>query len=185
MNVLPPLLTTPSLVLTMAFIAFIGGYQVFRAIQLAKQTQSQLDNVENKLSCLEKSMGIHTILNLALINSCQTKNTIELCNLLLESCVHKSDILTAKAIENSLHIEINNAVTAIKTLEEKRVFLEVKIREAFETVKQKMLTSDIEPCLPYAQILLEESCLEFACIDRMKQGVLKVSQVLEGVLLKI
>lgn len=189
MNLLPQFLTGPSLVLIFTFLAFliswICTYQLSCAINQAKQTQSQLNQTENKLTCLEKSLGINNILNIALINSSQTKNNIELCNLLLDSCTHKSDILTAKAVENSLHSEINSAVTAIKSLEEKRAFLETKIREAFETVKQKTLATDIEHCLPYAQVLLEESSLEFASTERMKQDVLKVNRVLDSVLLKV
>lgn len=189
MNFLPQLLTAPSLLLILTFIAFliswVCAYQLFRATILAKKMQLQLGHAENRLACLEQTLDIHNILNLALINSSQTKNNIELCNLLLDACVHKSDILTAKALENTLHTEINNAVIAIESLEEKRSFLETKIREAFETVKQKTLATEIEPCLPYVQVLLEESNLEFASTERMKQDVLKVNRVLDRVLLKV
>lgn len=175
--------------LTLTVIAFlicwICAYQLFRAVNLAKQIQTQLDNIQNKLDCLEKSFDINNILTIALIKSSQTKNNIELCNLLLDGCTHKSDILTAKAVENSLHSEINNAVIAIKALEEKRAFLETKIREAFETIKQQTQTAELERSLPYTQILLEESSLEFTSTEQMKQDVLKVSRVLDSVLLKI
>jgi hypothetical protein len=182
-------LSEPSLLLTLTTIAFliswICAYQLFRANALAKQTRIELKNAEHKLTYLEKALSINNILNIALINSSQTKNNIELCNLLLDGCTHKSDILTAKAVENSLHSEINNAVTAIKALEEKRAFLETKIREAFETVQQKNQAAELEHNLPYAQVLLEESSLEFASTEQMKQDVLKVNQVLDSVLLKV
>lgn len=189
MNLLPQFLTASSLVLTLAFLAvLISGICIYQALRVTIQTkksQVKLESVEKKLTCLVQNSIINNILNLALFNSCQTKNNIELCNILLNDCIHKSDILTAKAIENSLHSEINNAVSAIKTLEEKRTFLETKIKEAFETVNQKTQTSELEPCLPYAQVLLEESSLEFASTEQMKKDVLQVNQVLASVLLKL
>lgn len=182
-------LSDPSLLLILTSCAFlvswICAYQLFCANALAKQTQTQLHNAQHKLTYLEKALGINNILNIALLNSCQTKNNIELCNLLLDGCTHKSDILTAKAVENSLHSEINNAVAAIKALEEKRRFLETKIREAFETVQQKTQAAELEHKLPYVQVLLEESSLEFVSTEQMKQDVLKVNRVLDSVLLKV
>lgn len=189
MNSLLELFTVPSLILMLVVSAFliswICAYQLFCATNRVKQMQIQLDNAENKLTCLDKNIDINNLLNMALINSGQSKNNIEFCNLLLEGCTHKSDILTAKAVENSLHSEIKNAIAAITALEEKRAFLESKIREAFAAVKQKTQPTDLEQSLQYAQILLTETGIESGSTEQMKQNVLKVNQVLDKVLLKV
>lgn len=174
-----------TLVLMAFLISWICAYQLFRAVNLAKKMQNQLAEAENKLSCLEKNLDIHNILNIALINSGQSRNNIELCNMLLDNCTHKSDILTSKAVDNSLHSEINNAVQAIQALEEKRAFLETKILEAFDAVKRKNQAADLEQNLQYAQILLKETSIESGSTEQMKQNVLKVNQVLDKVLLKV
>lgn len=189
MNSLPQVLPESSLVLVLIFIAFliswICAYQLFRAINLAKKTTERINSAEHDLSCLRKSLGINNILNIALINSSQTKNNIELCSIVLDNCTHKSDILTAKALENNLHSEINNAMAAITGLEEKRAFLETKIREAFEEVKLKTLLPELEQSLEYAEVLLRETGLESVSTEKIKLDVLKVNQVLDKVLLKV
>jgi hypothetical protein len=189
MNFLPSLFAEPSLVLILLAVIFIisavFAYQLFCAMDLVKKTQKRLDSTENKLSCLTKNTTMNNMLNIALINSSQTKNNIELCRLLLDSCTHKSDTLSAKAVENSLHTEINNAVIAINGLEEKRGFLEGKIRQAVEEIKSKTNLAELEQNLAYVHILLEESHLEFASTEQIKLDVFKVSRVLDTILLKI
>jgi hypothetical protein len=189
MNFLPSLFAEPSLVFIFIVVIFILSavftYQLFCAMALVKNTQKRLDSTENKLTCLTKNTTLNNMLNIALINSSQTKNNIELCRLLLDSCTHKSDTLSAKAVENSLHTEINHAVTAINALEEKRGFLEGKIRQAVEEIKLKTSVVELEQNLAYIHILLEESNLEFASTEQIKLDVFKVNRVLDSILLKI
>jgi hypothetical protein len=189
MNFLSQSLTEPSFALILMFAAllmsWICAYQLFRATNLTKKTEARFEATENSLNCLAKRLRINNTLNIALLNSSQTKNNIELCGILLDNCIHKSDILTAKALENTLHSEINHAVLAIKALEEKRAFLETKIREAFEQLELKTLPTELEQSLAYVQVLQEETGLEFASTEKIKSDVLKVNQVLDTVLLKV
>ena len=189
MNLLPQFLTESTWVLAFAFIAFLISlscvFQLLALMQPLKQSQNRLTQAENQLNCLEKNLDTLHILNRALINSSQAKNNVELCHLLLENCIHKSEVLTAKAVINNLHFEINNAVAAIKSLEEKRIFLEGKIKQTFDDIKTSTNVAELEQSLQYAKALLTETALESDSTEQMKHNVFKVNRILEQVLLKV
>jgi hypothetical protein len=189
MNFLPATAIEPPLTLILTSIAFLiswlCAYYLFRTNNVIKKTEARFNHIDATIIRLEKSMLIDSTLNLALHNSNQTKNNIELCSTLLDSCTHKSDILTTKAIENSLHLEINNAIEAISGIEKKRAFLETKIKDAFTELTLKTTALELDQTLGYAQVLLEETQLEITSTEKIKLDVLKVSQVLDKVLLRL
>ncbi len=173
-----------SLICFASLMTVVCIYLVFKATKLIQYNVDHAMNTEKYLQLLEKNSLISNIFTVALINSSQTKSSIELSNSLLSYCKYKSDILTGKAIENSLSVEINNAVIAVEALEEKRALLEAKIKQLYEQLQQQKLP-ELEQSLLYAQTLQQETELELSSTEKIKLNVLKVNEVLDDILLKL
>jgi hypothetical protein len=166
-------------------LSVICIYLLFNVTKLVQRDANKLINTEKYLQVIEKNNLISNIFAIALINSSQTKNSIELSRLLLSYCKYKSDVLTGKAVENSLSVEISNAVIAVEALEEKRALLEGKIKQLYEQLHQQKQLLELEQTLSYAQTLQQETELEFISTEKIKLNVLKVNEVLDDVLLKL
>ncbi len=181
----------PVLLLTlMCFSIASSIISIYWVFKLAKTihhngSNNSSENTEQNLQVLEKNSLISNIFVIALINSSQTKNSIELSSILLSYCKYKSDILTGKAVENSLSVEINNAVIAVEALEEKRASLEYKIKQLYEQLQQQKQLSALDQTLAYAQTLQQETEVEFISTEKIKLNVLKVNEVLDNILLKL
>ena len=173
----------------LVLLAFlICGASVYLVRKATKITENSVNIVlasENNLKILESIMTSGDVFSRALINTTQTKGSIELCNILLSYCRYKSELLTHKAVENSLSVEISNAVVAIEALEEKRALLENKLRQAYEQLNPKNPLAELNQLLVYAQALQHETEMEFANTEKMKMNVLKVNEVLDDVLLQL
>jgi len=156
-----------------------------KATKISKNHLDSLIKAENSLKKLEIHRQISNILIISLNNSMQTQSAIALSNVLLSYCKYKSDVLTNKAVDNSLSAEIGHAVLAIETLEENRVVLEGKIRQLYGQLQSQIELGELEQRLIYAHALQQETEIEFASMEKMKLNVLKVNQVLDDVLVKL
>lgn len=182
-------LSNPLFLFTLLFISFTFScfclYLVLKTTKINKTRLDRLINTENSLKTVDLTHQISHVLVIALTNSIQTQSAIALSNVLLSYCKYKSDVLTNKAIDNSLSAEIGHAVLAIETLEENRVVLEGKIRQLYAQLQAQLEPSELEQGLIYAHALQQETEIEFASMEKMKLNVLKVNQVLDDVLVKL
>ncbi len=189
MNFLSPLLTPTILIPAFIFLALLvsifSSYLVFKASKITQTSVKIILNIEEQLNLIEHRILIENLLSRGLINSTQSKNNIELCNILLSYCKYKSDVLTHQALENSLSTEIYNAVLAIENLKENRSVLEDKIQQVYAELDLKQPLAELEQIQLYAQALHQETQIEFTNTETMKVNVLKVNSVLDDVLLKL
>lgn len=182
-------LSNPLFLFTLLFSSFsISGICIYLVLKATKITKKSVDiviNIENSLKSLDVHRQMSNILVISLSNSMQTQSAIALSNVLLSYCKYKSDVLTSKAVENSLSAEIAHAVLAIEILEENRVVLEGKIRQLYTQLQSTIGFAELEQRLIYAHALQQETEVEFASMEKMKLNVLKVNQVLDDVLVKL
>ncbi|NOQ34864.1 MAG: hypothetical protein GQ569_03110 [Methylococcaceae bacterium] len=163
-------------------------YILLRFSKIAQSSDKKVAAIANQLSSsqvLEKKLVFSHTLNSALIHSIQIKNAIEFATLLLNNCTYKSNVLTSKSIDNSLHDEIKKAAIAVNALEEKRAFLELKIRESYPQLNEKTQISEVEEFSYYTRTLENEMQMELDSIEKIKTDVLKVNEVLDTILLKV
>lgn len=182
-NIVPFLLMGCALV-----VSGICLYILRRFSKIAQNSDKKIAEIAIQLSgskVIEKKLYLSNILNSALINAIQIKNSIEFSTLLLNNCTYKSNLLSSKSIENSLDTEIKKAVIAVGALEEKRAFLEVKIRDTYLQLNEKNLLAEINELSHYAKTLENEMEMELESIEKIKFDVLKVNEVLDNILLKV
>lgn len=177
-----------ALTLFALLLASLCIYNLVRLSKVAQRSDKRIAYLASELGsslAVNKKLSVSHILNTALISAIQVKNSIEFCTLLLNNCTHKSDVLITKTIENNLHHEIKNAIAAVNSFEEKRAFLELKIRESYPQLNQKTTLNEVEEFSHYAQTLNNEMQLELESIEKMKRDILKVDEVLDQILLKV
>ncbi len=192
MNIASDLFSSPGVfwALTLFALLLVGLclHYISRLGKIAKHQEQRIANLASELAgskSLGKKQSVSHVLNVGLISAIQVKNSIEFCTLLLNNCTHKSDVLLTKTIDNNLHSEIQNAVTAVNGLEEKRAFLELKIRESYPQLDEKTTVEEVEVFSQYAKTLEHEMQQELESIDKMKLDILKVDEVLDQILLKV